>query len=370
MKILHICSNYTDTILYQKLNEELQERSIDQTFIVPNSYSSSCKFELGFNVKVLKCYPKWLRIAYRIKQFVIKRAMNNVIDASKYDIVHAHLLFTNGYLAYKIKKERGIPYVVAIRNTDVNTFFKYMIHLRPLGIKIMKNADKIIFLSKAYYEQMIEKYIPKSFVEQFIAKSVIIPNGIDKFWLDNIYSKNASIEKSKVKLVYAGRIDKNKNIGSTINAMSLLTNKGVDTFLDVVGKVEDESEYKKLLNDKRIIYHSPMKKEQLIELYRRNDIFVMPSFHETFGLVYAEAMSQGLPVIYTKGEGFDGQFEDGTVGYSVNPNEPEQIANAIEKICQKYASISSNCNQLVERFNWESISEQYENIYSAIIKKR
>lgn len=40
----------------------------------------------------------------------------------------------------------------------------------------------------------------------------------------------------------------------------------------------------------------------------------MPSHKETFGLVYAEAMSQGLPIIYTKNQGFDGQFPDGYVG--------------------------------------------------------
>ena len=38
-------------------------------------------------------------------------------------------------------------------------------------------------------------------------------------------------------------------------------------------------------------------------IYRENDIYVMPSIIETFGLVYAEAMSQGLPVIYTRGQG-------------------------------------------------------------------
>jgi len=44
----------------------------------------------------------------------------------------------------------------------------------------------------------------------------------------------------------------------------------------------------------------------------------MPSITETFGLVYAEALSQGLPVLYTRGQGFDRQFEEGEVGYAVD----------------------------------------------------
>ena len=58
-------------------------------------------------------------------------------------------------------------------------------------------------------------------------------------------------------------------------------------------------------------------KEELIKLYRDSHIFTMPSITESFGLVYAEAMTQALPVVYTKGQGFDGQFPDGEVGYSV-----------------------------------------------------
>ena len=76
-------------------------------------------------------------------------------------------------------------------------------------------------------------------------------------------------------------------------------------------KIEDKKIYKKLkINHLLIILHLYQRKN-LIEFIGENDIFVMPSINETFGLVYAEAMSQGLPVIYTKGQGFDKQFNDG-----------------------------------------------------------
>jgi glycosyltransferase involved in cell wall biosynthesis len=60
-----------------------------------------------------------------------------------------------------------------------------------------------------------------------------------------------------------------------------------------------------------------MPKEKLLNNYRNSDIFIMPSYNETFGLVYIEAMSQGLPIIYTQNEGVDGYFKEGSVGYSV-----------------------------------------------------
>ena len=51
---------------------------------------------------------------------------------------------------------------------------------------------------------------------------------------------------------------------------------------------------------------------------RSCSVFAMPSIFETFGLVYLEALSQNLPVVYTKGQGIDGMF-DNTVGIGVDP---------------------------------------------------
>ena len=69
--------------------------------------------------------------------------------------------------------------------------------------------------------------------------------------------------------------------------------------------------------------------ENFIKYFIESDIFVMPSRYETFGLVYVEALSQGLPVIYTRGQGFDGQIPDGEVGYSVKCNDVNEIAEKL-----------------------------------------
>lgn len=89
----------------------------------------------------------------------------------------------------------------------------------------------------------------------------------------------------------------------------------------------------------------------------------MPSKHETFGLVYAEAMSQGLPVIYTRGQGFDGQFEEGEVGYSVQYDSAEEIVDRIKEILNNYKTISNNCVEKVDRFDWDEIARKYIEIY-------
>ena len=89
-----------------------------------------------------------------------------------------------------------------------------------------------------------------------------------------------------------------------------------------------------------------------------------------FFLVYAEAMSQGLPVIYTQGQGFDGQFDEGEVGFHCKSDSPSDIREQIEKVCFDYTSISARCIELCKRYRWNEIVERYSKIYSNIVKQR
>ena len=89
----------------------------------------------------------------------------------------------------------------------------------------------------------------------------------------------------------------------------------------------------------------------------------MPSHHESFGLVYAEAMSQGLPVIYTRGQGFDGQFPEGCVGYSVKSSDALEIAERVESVLVDYDAMSARCVEHSKDFRWETFASSYYEIY-------
>lgn len=222
------------------------------------------------------------------------------------------------------------------------------------------------FLSEAYREQVFTKYIPTEYREDIEKKTYIIPNGIDSFWFEKVPSKDKKIDKTSIKLVYAGRIDKNKNILTTQKAMAILQNRGYGTTLTVVGKIQDVKEFQLIKENPYTTYYSEMPKEKLLDVYRNSDIFVMPSFTESFGLVYAEAMSQGLPVIYSKGQGFDNQFEEGFVGYHVEANSPEDVADGIMRIIENYSNIQKNVVSSAREFSWPKLIEKYDQIYKSV----
>ncbi len=81
--------------------------------------------------------------------------------------------------------------------------------------------------------------------------------------------------------------------------------------------------------------HTTLKMFRLNEMpdvYRGSDIFVLPSENETFGQVFIEAMSCGLPVIGTKVGGIPEIISDSYNGYLVAPNDASILAQRIEKL--------------------------------------
>lgn len=368
IKVLQICSYYTGTKLYHKLFASLSALDVDENVYAFTSNSYKINESVNYDINVSNCYSRFDRMFFHLKHSKVFKDIESKYEIEKFDIMHAHSLFSNGYIAYKLNQKYHIPYIVAVRNTDVNLFFKKMIHLRKTGLKILKNANKIVFISEPYRKSTIHSYIPKKYMEDILRKAVVIPNGIDEFWLNNKNDYRTNTVKNEIKLIYVGSIDKNKNIDTTIKACEILLKKGYKICYTIVGDMVNK-EYEKIISRNYFInYISFCEKEELINYYKQNDIFVMPSKHETFGLVYAEAMSQGLPVIYTRRQGFDGQFEDGEVGYSVDCMNPDDIADGIIKINENYNEISNNCIKLVDNFNWDRIALQYKALYSICIK--
>ena len=366
MRVLHINCNYTGTALHQLMIEKLSDLEIENQVFAATYDKNSVVIKPNENVCICECFKKWDRFIFDYKQKKIMSALEKQYDVSSFDLIHAYTLFTDGNSARELSKKYGIPYVVAIRNTDVNVFFRLMPHLRSRGVQIMQDAAAIFFLSEPYRKQVFEKYVPEKCRLEIAQKTYIIPNGIDDFWLQNIPTVQKSIDKKAIKLVYAGRIDHNKNIPTTQKAMELLREQGIEATLTVVGKIQDKHEFEKISKDKFTTYLPAMPKEKLIDIYRQSDIFVMPSHTETFGLVYAEAMSQGLPVIYTKGQGFDGQFEEGTVGYHVKSSSTLEIADCIKKVVFNYNEISQSCMKGSKCFKWCTIVKKYMNIYNSV----
>ncbi len=375
MKVLHLISQYTVSPVYRELVGKIaQNDEIYQEIYIPmksdkfiNKYKlENCPDSVKYNFSV--SYNKIDRILYytRIKKEL--KDLEQKINIKKIDYVHAHTLFADGGLAYNLKKKYGIHYIIAVRNTDIKGYLKKMPHCKLYLNRIIENADQVIFISPTMKKEL-EQHLTLKMKEILNQKTRIKPNGIMEYWHKNVNEDKKTLTNSKkLNFIQVSELDKNKNLYASIHVIQMLNKNGIDAKLTVVGEGREEEKYKKIVKEKqlesKVFFKGYIKnKDQLKELYRTNDIFIMLSKQETFGLVYVEAMSQGLPIIYTKGTGIDGYFNEEQVGHSLDLKQIDNIVKIIRNIVENYSKMSRECIKQSKKFQWEIIAKEYIQLY-------
>lgn len=374
IKALHINSNYLTSKLHENLLDRLENEDLHNTVFMPIKKETKENFLYQSKHEVYSpvSFHSLDKYIFSFKQRKIYKQLHEQINLEEYNLVHAHTLFTDGNIAYKLNKEYGIPYVVTVRGfTDIDGFFNKRINLRKRGRQILKNASNIIFLSDTNRQELLKNFIKDdSLKNEIVNKSFVIPNGIDGLYFEYKGTPKKLLNEGLIKFIQVGQVTQRKNgLGSVYAVRKFIEKTGLEAELLFIGKIVEEDYANKIkeVGKDFVSYKPPVGIKELINIYRENDIFIMPSFSETFGLVYPEAMSQGLPVIYTKGQGFDGQYEDGEVGYPVEARNQDDILEKIEWIIEDYDKISDNAINAIDKFNWDRLSEKYKKLYSEIV---
>ena len=376
MKLLQICNDFAGSKVHCNLAKQLDEKNINQVLYCPvreESLVGKNKFD-GKHIEFIYsfCIKSWYKYAYHYKAFKLYKDLKRNVDLSSVNIIHAHTLFSDGVLAYKAHKEYGLPYVVAVRNTDVNDYIRLMRHCYHTGREILLNAEKVFFISAALKKKFEESKFVKPILEKVKHKFVLQPNGIDNYWHGHI----SHDERKGHDVLYVGDFSANKNVVRLAEAIIELRKE--DGFNDVRLKIvggevkgggrrnDGKTQAEIDANPEAIMALGKIyDKDKLSEVMRSCSVFAMPSIYETFGLVYLEALSQNLPVVYTKGQGIDGMFDD-TVGIGVNPLSVEEIKNALKMILQDSIKYS-NQHVCFDDFKWSEIAGKYISMYKDII---
>ena len=370
MRVLHICIYFRNPMFMGLMKGQEEIGTEKRVFYYETRKIGLKEFDLPY-VDSYSCNAGFLPSPFlRFARLnIVKRHMFSVYENDHdYDCVHAHTLVEDGYLALGIYKKWHIPYVLTIRGSDLR-FSPYwnLKQYRKIITEILVNAKEIIFLSEASRESFISRLNENEM--KSLSDAQVIPNGIDDFWHQNKFNRTP-IETSKKNvwnIITVGKLCKRKNQIICCEAIKRMKEAGYQINYEIVGKPEDRKMLEAILSYGFVDYKEHMNKEELIHEYRNNDIFLLASTGETFGLVYAEALSQGLPVIYTKGQGFDKQFPEGFVGYSTSSSDAEEIKNTIIRTMRNYKSIIPHCIEASRRFDWNLVAKQLESVYESII---
>lgn len=364
MNILFLCTYYHRAMVFYDLRNKLIElgNSVRVFSAAVKGDSVKEKYTAIMDELVIhkECFNKVDRLFYHLKQYKFERAIENEYDIKTFDVIHSHTLFNGGYAAMKLSQKNNVPFYVTARGTDIY-FFLRVPGFKYIGKKILSQSNGIVVLSKKAYKSIVELFNSQE-QDEIKNKIILTYNGLEQFWLDNIGSPKEKKGKHW-ELLCVGKINNDKNILSVAEAIKDLNKNGLDIHLNVVGQIVEKKVHEQLLHDQNVSLLGYMTKEELITVYRESDFFVMPSIRETFGRVYAEAMTQGLPVLYSENEGFDGIFSQGEVGMAVNPYSIESIAEGIKAIINNYNKMSKAAVENATKFDWSRIANQYIKMY-------
>lgn len=367
MKLLHICCNLAGSTVFPQLFEALDQCGVAQEVFVPEKHASL----IGKNQPANVVTHTALTVRKTDALFFFRKAQRSVpeilrcVDMGGVSLIHAHTLFTDGAIALRLSEKTGVPYMVTLRYSDIEAIWKWEPHLRPLARRILRGAQKIVFLSPAAKEKVLRTWMGERERKRIEPRCAVIPNGIDPAWLDGMPRKTLG---DVVRVGFAGLLNDRKRPLDALRAVHIaneragkrrfvLTACGDGPLRERLVKAMDEGD--RYLG--RIAGMDAMK-----QFYAECDILLVPSTAETFGMVYLEAMSQGVPVLYTRGQGFDGQFPEGEVGFSVPAGDVKAMAQRLEDCVQAYAQRSARCVRQAGRYAWRDVAGRLAALYQSM----
>jgi glycosyltransferase involved in cell wall biosynthesis len=121
----------------------------------------------------------------------------------------------------------------------------------------------------------------------------------------------------------------------------------------------------------RVLFVGPVSNEHKWALFERADVFLLPSYSENFGIVVAEAMAMGCPVIVTPDVGAGELVREADAGV-ITSNEPAQLADAVRRLlANREARRRLGQNGLVfarERLSWDNIAATTQALYLGVVR--
>lgn len=324
--------------------------------------------EIEFHDGIEVHYPKYLSIKRYPSLFSFSSLFmfNSVFEKVKklkesfdFEIIHVHFGYPDAFVAMKLAKILNVKLIITYQSTDLDKTYPMSNTLKKKINKAFYESDKIISPSPR---------LSRKLSELMDLKSYHIGYGID---LEKVTVNNKFNFKSNPTMISVSRLVESKGINYNIEAISILHKNNINVKYIVVG---DGPEKEKLINlasrlgvSKYVIFTGSLSHEDAIKQIASADIFSLPSWQETFGLVYLEAMANYKPVIGCKGQGFDGIIIDRNNGFLAEPKSAESISNIVQFILGNNTDLErivSSARQTVEStYTFEKIANKLSKLY-------
>lgn len=263
------------------------------------------------------------------------------------DVIHAHRWFECGQSALNYATAKRVPYTVDVMQSDVEAYRKLFVFNRKSVENVLLEAVRVIFTSPSQ-QDFLAQHLPSKTADNVFFHSALIYEALDPFWISNIHI-HPPTALVHIKLLSVGTSDSNSHLDVVHHAMKKLQRRNYDISLTTVEDLTDE---------------------ELLGVYRNHDIMLLLDEKTHSTRRFAEALSQGLPVLYAPNSICDGIFKEGWAGYTVNPKSSDDLARTILDVSDLFGTIEQHISRLhpLGMFDGREQARQWEHLYENALR--
>ncbi len=286
-----------------------------------------------------------------------------LIMKKKYDLCHCWFGWPSGIIGFLLRGK--MPYIVGLRGSDVpgyNSRTKLLDKLlfKNLSIVVWKYASKITANSRSLTQLAYKTYKKRTIH--------LVYNGID---ISQFKSGHINADRG-ITFLYVGRLIERKGVKYLLNAFKQICDKYDHCKLQIVGSGPEEKYLEEFCLkhgiEEKVEFKGMVMHNDILPIYERSHVFVMPSLEESLSNAVLEAMACGLAIIST--DTGSAEFLDQN-GFVIRAGDHKAIKHALIKYASNPELIEHHGRQsrkLALQLDWCHTADQYFRLYHDAIQ--
>lgn len=316
------------------------------------------------------------RFMYRGNHCVVPWRMSSqlakIIDDLKPDLIHVHHPFLLGASVAQHARFHAIPLVFTH-----HTLYEDYVHYVPLPYRITRPITR--WLVRRFCNSVATVIVPGASIARYLGQqdihhTVVVPSGILPCFIQQSYALKMIAFDEPVELLSVSRFVPEKSIEFLLEVVARLGSRYHITLIGygASGAALRAYAYERLgLSPEQVQFIEHPSKEHMSDWYRRAHLFLFASVTETQGLVLAEAMAFGTPVIARTGPGVVDCIVDGVNGYLVN--SVDEMVACIHKITASenralYETFQREAFATAQNYYPHKTVQELLNVYTSLLQ--
>ena len=349
-------------IYVEKISDHLSKNNY-VTVVTAEKAESFVNANLEF--KSLNLFDRDLSVEDKeiyLQEFINK--LYELVDLESFDVIHAHY-WLSGLVGKEIANKFNKPLVYTSHSLGI--FLEGYNKERVDCEKIIMTSSDVITISSQFEKNMIsENYKIETskmkLVKPGVDVEIFVPNSEIK--RENIFLSIGRIQEQKGQIDVIKFLDNFRKVENNFMCYFIggPSGKSGTEYLEELKKVVIDLELESYVEFVDIISQTKIR-----DLLNKSKLLIHTSKFETFGLVAAEALSMGVPVLTTNRGSLLEIIENNINGYQSENLIDRNVNNFVKELLnndEKFNEIMLNCLEKSKDYNWSNTAIEIENLYN------